>query len=205
MHIADGILSGPMMAGTGALAAGGVAVGLRAMRHEAIPRVAMVAAVFFMASLIHVPIGPASAHLVLTGLGGLLLGWQVFPAFGVALLLQTVLFGFGGLTSWGANVVNMAVPGVLCYYILGIPMHRTASPSLRVLLAGVAGGVGIALSGIMVATTLFLCGREFTGPAAAILAGHIPVIVVEGVVTASAIACLDRVQPGLLLHGGRVR
>jgi len=200
MHIADGILSGPMMAGTSALAATGVAVGLRTMDHAQIPRVAMVSAVFFVASLVHVPIGPSSAHLVLTGLTGLLLGWRAFPAIGAALLLQTVLFGFGGLTSWGANVLNMALPAVLCYYLFGYGIRRARSGGVRLFLAALAGSFGIAVSGLMVAGTLFLCGKEFLGVAMAILVGHVPVIIVESVVTGSAVAFLLRVQPDILQH-----
>lgn len=198
MHIADGILSGPVMAATCALAAGGMAVGLRKMDNAEIPRVAMVSAVFFVASLVHVPIGPASAHLVLTGLAGLLLGWRAFPAIGAALLLQTVLFGFGGVTSWGANVVNMALPAVFCYHVFGCGINQAKSGALRFLLSALAGGLGIALSGLMAAGTLFLCGREFLGAATAILAAHVPVIIVEIVVTGSAIAFLFRVQPDIL-------
>ncbi len=187
-----------MMAGTGALAATGVAVGLRTMDYERIPRVAMVSAVLFVASLVRVPIGPASAHLVLTGLAGLLLGWRAFPAMGAALLLQTVLFGFGGLTSWGANVVNMAVPAVLCHYIFGYAIRCAKSGRARFLLAASAGGCTIAASGVMLAGTLFLCGREFQGVATAVLLGHVPVIVVESIVTGSAVAFLLRVQPDML-------
>lgn len=200
MHIADGILSGPMIAGSSALAAAGIAVGLRRMDYAEIPRVAMVSAVFFMASLVHIPIGPSSAHLVLTGLTGLLLGWCAFPAIAAALLLQTVLFGFGGLTSLGVNVINMALPSVFCYYIFGKAIKKTQSGKLRTLLAALAGGIGIALSGIMVAATLFLSGREFTGAAAAILISHVIVICVESVVTASAVTFLLRVQPDILLY-----
>jgi len=187
-----------MMAGTGLFAAAGVAVGIRGMDYAEIPKVAMVSAVCFVASLVHVPIGPASAHLVLTGLTGLLLGWRAFPAIGVALLLQTVLFGFGGLTSWGANVLNMALPAVLCHYVFGYAMNRAKSGRFRFALATLAGGVGIAASGLMLAGTLYLCGREFLGAATAILAGHIPVIVVESIVTGSAVAFLFRVQPDIL-------
>jgi cobalt/nickel transport system permease protein len=202
MHIADGVLSGPMMAGTGVLGAAGVAVGLRKLGHSDIPRVAMVAAVFFVASLVHVPVGPASAHLVLVGLTGLLLGWRSFPAIGAAVLLQTVLFGYGGLTAWGANVVNMALPAVLCRVLFDHGFGRARRDGLQVACGAVLGGLGIVFSGVMVAGTLLLCGREFLGVATAILLGHIPVVVVESAVTGAAIAFLLRVQPGMLQRKG---
>lgn len=199
MHIADGILSGPMMATTGVLAVTGVAAGLRKMDYEHIPRVGILSAVFFVASLIHVPIGPSSAHLVLNGLTGLLLGWCAFPAVAAALLLQVVLFGFGGLTSWGANVLNMALPAVFCYYLFGRGVRNARSPLRLFVWAAGAGACGILLSGLMVSGTLFLCGREFVGAATAILVAHLPVMVVEGIITGSVVAFLHRVQPEMLV------
>lgn len=198
MHIADGILSAPMIAGTGALAAAGIGLGLRKMEYDEVPRVALVSAVYFMATLIRIPVGPASAHLVLTGLTGLLLGWAVFPALAAALLLQTVLFGFGGLTSWGANVFNTALPAVLCFYVFGPGIRRATSGRVVFFLAAAAGAVGILLSSAMLAGTLFLSGKEFAGVATAILLGHLPVLVVETAVTGAIVSYLFRVHPGIL-------
>ena len=84
MHIADGILSVPVIAATSALALAGVGIGLAKVDHEDIPQVGVMAAVFFVTSLIHINIGPVSVHLMLTGLLGLLLGWTAFPALAVA-------------------------------------------------------------------------------------------------------------------------
>ncbi|MBN1257102.1 MAG: energy-coupling factor ABC transporter permease, partial [Planctomycetes bacterium] len=63
MHIPDGVLSVPVIAATTALAAGGTALGLRKMAMENVPRAGVLASVFFVASLIHVPIGISSVHL----------------------------------------------------------------------------------------------------------------------------------------------
>ena len=198
MHIADGILNAPMIAGTGALAATGVAIGLRRMDYDEVPRVAMVSAVYFMATLIRIPVGPASAHLVLTGLVGLLLGWGAFPALATALLLQTVLFGFGGLTSWGANVLNTALPAVACFYLFGPWIKRASSARAVFFPAAAAGAAGILMSSVMLVGTLFLCGREFMGVGTAIFLGHLPVLVVETAVTGAVVTYLHRVHPGIL-------
>jgi cobalt/nickel transport system permease protein len=187
-----------MMAGTAVAAVAGVGLGLRGTDEAHIPRVAMVAAVFFIGSLVHVPAGVASVHLTLTGLAGLLLGWCAFPAVGAALLLQVVLFGFGGITSWGANVVNMALPGVLCHYLYARGVRRARNETSRFLLGAAAGVTGVLVSGLMLAGTLLLCGRAFRAAAAAILAGHVPVMIVEAVVTGSAVVFLHRVRPGML-------
>ncbi|MFC1526937.1 energy-coupling factor ABC transporter permease, partial [Candidatus Latescibacterota bacterium] len=75
MHISEGVLSPPVLAAGAALAAGGLAIGLKRMQPHDVPKVAVLSSAFFVASLIHVPIGPTNAHLVLNGVTGLLLGW----------------------------------------------------------------------------------------------------------------------------------
>ena len=78
MHISEGVLSAPVLVAGGALAAAGVAVGLRKLDYERVPQVAMLSAAFFVASLIHVPVGPSNVHLVLNGLVGLVLSMLSF-------------------------------------------------------------------------------------------------------------------------------
>ena len=126
MHIPDGVLSNPVLLTTGVLAAGGVANGLRKIEHEQVPKVAMLAATFFVASLIHVPIGPSNAHLILNGLVGLLLGWAAFPAILVALALQGAFFQFGGITTLGVNTIIMALPAVVGYLMFGHIINKNS-------------------------------------------------------------------------------
>jgi len=198
MHITEGMLSGEMVLATGALAAGAIAIGVWRMKHEEIPRVAVMSAVFFMASLIHVPIGPASAHLVLNGLMGMLLGWATLPAVFTALLLQAVFFGHGGYTTLGANVLVMGLPALVCWYALR-PWLRTGRSRGTVIATGIAAGiVGIVLGCACFAAVLLLTGREFTAVVTAILIAHLPVIVIEAAVTAAALASIHQLRPELL-------
>ena len=117
MHISEGVLSAPVLVGCGALAAAGVGIGLAKMREEDVVKTAVLSSALFVATLIRVPLGPSAMHLILNGLAGLILGWQVFPAFAVALLLQATLFGFGGISTLGVNVLILGVPGIVCYYL----------------------------------------------------------------------------------------
>jgi cobalt/nickel transport system permease protein len=198
MHIPDGVLSNPVVITTGVLAAGGVANGLRKIDYERVPRVAVLAAVFFVASLIHVPIGPASSHLLLNGLLGFLIGWAAFPALLVALLLQAVFFGFGGVTSLGANVLNMAAPAVVAYYLFTRQISLSSSPKKVFGLAFVAGAFAILLTCLFGSMTLFFSGKEFVGAITAIFIAHIPVMIIEGFVTGSVMIFLHKVRPELL-------
>jgi cobalt/nickel transport system permease protein len=90
MHISEGVLSVPILISGAALTAAGVTIGLRKMRNDTLVTVAILSAAFFVGSLVHIPVGPSSAHLILNGLLGAVLGWASFPAILVGLLLQAV-------------------------------------------------------------------------------------------------------------------
>ena len=196
MHISEGVLSAPVLVAGAALAAGGVAIGLKKMDHEKIPQVAVLSSAFFVASLIHVPVGPSNVHLIVNGISGLLLGWLCFPAMLVALGLQAILFQFGGVTVLGVNTVIMALPGVICYYLFGGLVRQE-----RRLISGVSaflcGSFAIFLSGILVAFSLVFTQESFFSAAMLILVAHLPVMIIEGIITLFCMAFLRRVKPEL--------
>ena len=195
MHIADGVLSGEVLAGASVLAAAAVGAGLYRLDHEKLPRAGVVSAVFFVASLIHIPIGPSSAHLVLAGLMGLMLGWASFPAVAVALLLQSILFGYGGITALGANILVMGVPAVACHHVFGRRIAADPAGS-RAFVQGLAAGAAAIVTGCLIAgLLLYLSAGEYIGAAALLLAAHIPVAVAEAFITGAAAAFLTRVRP----------
>lgn len=201
MHIVDGVLSAPILVGGSMLAVAGVARGLSALDADSIPRAGLLTAVFFVASLIHIPIGPASAHLMLTGLMGLLLGWAAFPAILVGLLLQAAFFGYGGLTVIGVNTVNLALPAVLIGLLARLFLERIAirPSSATVLLAGfLVGALSFGLSALSVAGVLALSGSEFVAAARLILVAQSPVMLVEGAITAATLRLLLTVRPELI-------
>ena len=191
-HIPDGIVSGPVLLAGALVSAGGLALGLRRLTPERIPRVAVLSATFFVASLVHFPVGPTSVHLLLGGLAGVVLGWAAYPAILVGLLLQAVLFGFGGLVVLGVNAMNIALPAVL----LGLAGRRLlARPALA---GAVAGGGAVAGTAFLVALTLALSGQEFLGAAKLLGLTYLPLAVVEAVCTAAALGLLVKVKPELL-------
>ncbi|MFP4347190.1 MAG: cobalt transporter CbiM [Thermodesulfobacteriota bacterium] len=196
MHISEGILSGPVLASGAALAAVGTAVGLKQLDYDRIPRAAILSAAFFVASLVHVPIGPSSVHLILNGIVGLLLGWAAFPAILVALVLQGVLFQFGGITTLGVNTLIMAAPAVICYYLFSPLLFR--KPALAAGGAFAGGFFSILLGGVVAASALMFTEEGFFEVASAVIIAHIPVMVIEGVVTAFCVSFLKKVQPELL-------
>jgi cobalt/nickel transport system permease protein len=196
MHISEGVLSGPVLLSGAALAAAGTAVGLKKLDYDEIARVGMLSGVFFVASLVHVPLGPTSVHLIMNGIVGLLLGWAAFPAILVALALQAVFFQFGGITALGVNTVIMAAPAVACYYAFS-PLLRCSRP-VALAAAFACGFMAVGLGGVIVGLALMFTEEKFFEVAAAILAAHLPVMVIEGIVTALCVAFLKKVQPAML-------
>jgi cobalt/nickel transport system permease protein len=182
--------------GGAALTVCGTAIGLKKIDYDRIMTVAILSAAFFIASLVHVPVGPANAHLVLGGLLGVVLGWAAFPSILVALLLQAVLFQFGGLTVLGLNCLTMAAPAVLCFYVFR-PLLMKGNGS-KFAAAFACGFVAMLLSATFTAGALALSGGEFVGAAKVLLAAHLPVMVVEGVITGFAYTFLAKVKPEAL-------
>ncbi|WP_207261672.1 cobalt transporter CbiM [Desulfovibrio sp. Huiquan2017] len=196
MHISEGVLSGPVLLGGAALTVVGTAIGLKKIDYDRIMSVAILSATFFIASLIHVPIGPSSGHLILGGLLGVVLGWAAFPSILVALTLQAVLFQYGGLTSLGVNCFDMAAPAVLCYYLFRPMLMRGAGR--RFAAAFACGFLAMLLSATLTAGALALSGDEFVEAAQVLFIAHLPIMAIEGVITGFAYAFLAKVKPEVL-------
>jgi len=196
MHISEGVLSGPVLLTGGALAAAGTAVGLKHMDYDRIAQVGILSSAFFIASLIHFNIGPSSVHLVLNGIVGLLLGWTAFPAILVALTLQSLFFQFGGITVLGVNTVNMALPAVLCYLLLG-PLIKK-NHSIAIVASFFAGFLSVFFAAVLLAMSLVFTEENFWEVSMLVIISNLPVMVIEGIVTAFCIAFLKKVHPVIL-------
>jgi cobalt/nickel transport system permease protein len=197
MHISEGILSAPVLITGAALTATAVGHSLKKMEDKEVPKVAILSSVFFVASLIHVPVGPSSVHLILNGIIGILLGWAAFPAILVALALQGVLFQFGGITTLGVNTLNMALPAIICFYLFNRGI-KGENNFIALMLAFVCGFLAVLLSGVMVAVALVFTGEPFIQVAKLVLIAHLPVMILEGVLTTFCIGFLRKVRPEIL-------
>ncbi|MBW2738516.1 MAG: cobalt transporter CbiM [Deltaproteobacteria bacterium] len=198
MHISEGVLSPAILTGGAALTAIGVGIGLKSIDYEEIPYMGILTAGFFVASLIHIPIGPASVHLILNGMLGLFLGWRVFPAILVGLALQALLFQFGGITTLGINTLNMAFPAVICYYLFGWGVKKNSGRLVFIITAFAAGCCAVLFAGILVGLSLYLNGDAFLPAAKLLVAAHLPVMLIEGVLTATCALFLRKVKPDIL-------
>lgn len=196
MHISEGVLSLPVIVSGYALSAAGVGIGLKKLDEKDIVKTAILSSAFFVASLIHVPVGPGSVHLILSGLVGIILGWPCFCAIFVALLLQALVFQFGGITTLGVNTFNMAFPALLCYFIFSKTARRNILP-LHIL-GFVCGFLSLFLSAALLSFSLAASGEQFINTAKLIFAANVPVMFIDGLITGIAIGFIKKVKPDMM-------
>ncbi|MEO1401822.1 MAG: cobalt transporter CbiM [Cyanobacteria bacterium J06635_1] len=212
MHIPDGFVPAPVcIAGYGVT---GLLTwySLKHIRKQGnataeIPKASLLAATFFVASSIHIPVPPTSIHLVLNGLLGAMLGYFAFPAILIGLFFQAVFLGHGGLSTLGVDAVMMGLPALIAYGVfrLRFRLPQQLPPRWRIGIAGfLAGSIGLGLAvlifvGLIVTTipTGFDAATERTAVVGLALT-HLPLVVIEGLFTALLVVFLQRVKPDML-------
>jgi cobalt/nickel transport system permease protein len=159
MHIPDGYLS----PATCAVLYGGAAPfwysGLqrvkKALHTRLVPQISLFAAFSFVIMMFNLPLpGGTSGHAVGIGLATVVLGpWAAMLAVSVAIVIQALFFGDGGITAIGANCFNMAIAGALTAYVVyRLLAGRAAIGSFRrVAAAGMAGYAAINVSALLAA------------------------------------------------------
>jgi len=210
MHIPDGILPIPITAGGYAATAAATWYSVRKIEQQEnprrhVPKASLLTAAFFVVSWIHIPVPPTSVHLVLNGLLGALLGYFAFPAILIGLFFQAVMFQHGGLTTLGINAVIMGLPAIVAHYVfrmrrLGNHDSRTKTAVFGFFSGAVALGISVAM---FVAILLGNLPADFdpaTERAAiyTLAVAHVPLIAIEGVITALLTTFLRRVRPEIL-------
>jgi cobalt/nickel transport system permease protein len=196
MHISDGVLPISIAIGGYALSFGIVAWSVRRTREENLVKLAVVTSSFFVASLVSVPLGPTSAHLMIPGIVGILAGNGAFLSIMLGVTLQSLLFQFGGITAIGVNGLMMGIPALACGWVFRITRGR--SQVSHTVSAAFCGGLGVLLAALMLALLLMSGGEDFLGVAKLAIYVHVPVIIIEAAVSAFAVSFLYKVKPELL-------
>jgi len=124
----------------------------KTLKVKQVPMLAIGAAFSFVIMMFNLPIpGGTTGHAVGGVLVAILLGpWAACIAITVALVIQALLFGDGGITAIGANCFNMAfiLPFVGYYLYKLISLHTPVGSNRRVIAAGVAGYVALNIAAL---------------------------------------------------------
>ncbi|VEP13598.1 ABC-type Co2+ transport system, permease component [Hyella patelloides LEGE 07179] len=212
MHIPDGFVP-PSICLAGYAISGGVTwYSLREIQRDrdpqsSIPKSALFTAVFFIASLIHIPAPPplTSFHLVLNGMMGTLLGYYAFLAIPIGLFFQAVMFQHGGMSTLGINAVIMGLPAIVAYYVFRLRSHLPRKQQFWTkALAFISGASAVLLSAtLFAAIAIGTISPELNAATerTAIylsLGSYLIQALVEGTFTVMIVSFLEKVKPELL-------
>ena len=196
MHISEGVLSAPVLLAGWAVTAPAVAAILWRVRQSEIPRIACFSALSFVASFVHLPVGVSSMHLMLSGLVGAFLGSRAILAIFVALFLQGVFFGFGGLSVLGVNTAVIGFPAVLGGLFAAAAKAQELKVRTQKIYLFLAGFVPIVCSMLLLDLVLFISGREFFAIATLISLEGAILAVLEGIITLFALSFIAKFYGG---------
>ena len=196
MHISEGVLSAPVLLAGWAVTAPAVAAILWRVRQSEIPKIACFSALFFVASFVHLPVGVSSMHLMLSGLVGAFLGSRAILAIFVALFLQGVFFGFGGLSVLGINTAVIGFPAVLGGLFAAAAKAQELKARTQKIYLFLAGFVPIVCSMLLLDLVLFISGREFFAIATLISLEGAILAVLEGIITLFALSFIAKFYGG---------
>lgn len=202
MHIPDGFLSTPVWATLDAAAAPAAAFAVRAAQRgfdEAkVPLLGVMGAFVFAAQMINFPVGiGTTGHLV----GGALLACTLGPAAGIVVMaailaIQALVFQDGGILALGANVLNMAVFGVLAGYL---PFHLWGSGRWRRAAIFGGGALSVMVSALLALGELLLSGVRMPASVLGVsMALFVVSALLEGAITLAVIGALEGIQPNFI-------
>ena len=208
MHIPDGYLTPYVFIPAFAITIIFWAICLKKVKltEKQVPIMGLLTALFFAAMMMNWPVvGGTTAHL----LGGASMGLILGPYAGgisvtIIIVLQAFLFGDGGLTTLGANVLNMGIIGVLVPCAIFLVLNKLVgtkgnklyaiifvSAFAGDLLAAVAAGTELGLS-----QPVFQYGLNVAIPAMAL--NHSIIGVGEGIITMILVGTLLKLRPDVL-------
>lgn len=173
------------------------------MSEEKLPMVAVLAAAIFALQSFNLPVSMGtSGHLVGGALAAIVLGSPFAAVFILTLVLivQGVLFGDGGITVMGANIINMGVIGgfVGFYTFRGVVAATKSMP----IAAFLAAWLACLIPALACAVEMFLAGTfPLTEGLIAMGLYHAIIGFIEGFVTVAAIYLISSVRPDLVDTG----
>lgn len=195
MHISDGVLSLETTIIVSAVSALALFKAIKELKNEDISLTAVASAMFFIASFIHIPFGVTQIHLILLGVIGILISWSSFVAIFVALLLQALLLGYGGISSLGVNLFIMATPAVIIYYLYNLQIVKNLNEKIKFFLVGF---LGTFFATLFLTLILYFSKEEFNYAAFSIFSVNIITMIIEGIVSMFLLLFIKKVYPKIL-------
>jgi len=198
VHIPDGFLDTRTIVATSAVSAGALYLAIKKINQHfspyKVPLMGVLASFAFVAQLLAFPVvGGTSTHITGAVLLAVILGpYTSLVIIALILVLQALLFQHGGILTLGANILNLGIMGSLFGYLI----YRMRQ---NFFMAGVAAFLTLVAGGICAAAELAVSGRlPFHAAVISMTSAQAITGLVEGFVTFSILAVIQRVRPDLL-------
>jgi cobalt/nickel transport system permease protein len=207
MHIPDGFVNTGTAVVTWAASGGGLAYAVRRVNHELgerqVPLMGVTAAFIFAAQMMNFTVvGGTSGHLLGGALAAILLGpWAAMLVLTSVLSVQALLFQDGGLVALGANILNMAIVGVLVGWAVYVVLDRLlGGRTWSTLVRGFAAAwLSVVVASLVAAAELALSGTLAWGVVFPAMGGvHMLIGIGEGLITVGVLAFIRATRPDLL-------
>ena len=195
MHISDGVLSLESTVVVSVISFLALFKAIKDLKNEEISLTAVASAMFFIASFIHIPFGVTQIHLILLGIIGILISWSSFVAIFVALLLQALLLGYGGVASIGVNLFIMATPAVIVHQIYHTQLFSKLKDRVKFFLVGF---IGTFFATVFLTMILYFSKEEYNYAALSLFSINIITMIIEGTVSMFLLLFIKKVYPKVL-------
>lgn len=170
------------------------------LAEEKIPLVAVLAAGIFAIQAFNLPVGMGtSGHLVGGALAAIVLGSPYAAVFilTLVLIIQSVFFGDGGITTMGVNIINMGVIGGFVGYY-GFTTLKSIARNAYVS-AGIAAWFACFIPALAASVEMFVAGTFPLVPGLLAMGTyHAAIGIIEGAITAGAVYLIYHARPDLM-------
>ena len=217
MHMSDALIS-PMTGGIGYLVSGtAITYSLYKLKQKSsdfqIPLMGIMGAFIFAAQMINftIPGTGSSGHICGSLLLAVLLGpYAATIVISSVLMTQALFFADGGLLSLGCNIINMGIiPCFIAYPLIYLPLVGDSKNRKRIWFACITASIlGLQLGALSVVLETTFSGiselpfKEFS---MLMLPIHLPIGLMEGIITAFIVNTIKETRPELLLESQEIR
>lgn len=195
MHIADGVLTLESTVVVSAISLVCLYISIKSIKDEKITLAAAMSAMFFIATFIHVPLGVTQIHLVLIGVIGILIGWMSFISIFIALVLQALLLGYGGVVSLGVNLFVMGMPAIIVYYLYNMDIANKLNEKVKFFLVGF---LGTFFATLFLAIILLFSKPEYEYASYTIFVVDSGAMLIEGIISMFLLQFIKKTYPKIL-------
>jgi cobalt/nickel transport system permease protein len=194
----------------------------KALNSKTIPLISLFSALSFIIMMLNIPLpGGTTGHAVGSVIASIILGpWVAMLTITVALIIQALFFGDGGILALGANIFNMAIAmpliGFFVYHLLD--KWSYGSIKRKIIFSAISGYIAINVAAFLTGFELGIqpilfhnsSGQSLFFPfnlsvsVPSMMIGHLTLAgLAEGIITGLTLSWIYKTNPDLIILKGK--